>query len=202
MSDFLSTPPQVLAALIAAIAALVVAGLQLATNRRQARSLEQMRFQLSQRKDMEAEYLKRYLESVIDGRTQEITSYRKILQAVQSLRDYTRQVRARPGSFVTKRLQDEIQALGATVSTALGEAQIYLPPEDFTIAHRLKNACLNLADQLITWHHSHENAILEEDAPEHSLGTAEQDVKQLQSELRARAIRAVRSLTDSLRIAP
>jgi hypothetical protein len=190
--------PQVDAAFVAAGAALLVALVQFWLSRRQLREVENLKGELARRKDVEAEYLKRYLESVTVGHDALLSGYKAYLSSVQALRDRVARVKSRPESFAADRLAEELNSQAEEVSNAFGALDMHLRDDERRMAHTLKNACFDLVDCSLTFHRMR-SAGMAQAGVALRLQQSEQKVRSIHQELRQRAVQAVGSYVESLR---
>lgn len=142
----MSMRPEVIAPLIAAIAALTVMAIQLIAGRRTTRELEVLKDRLTRQQHSESEHLKLYLQRYAEGQDQNIEAFRQYLTAVQELKDRCRRVIDSPRSFAPKTLATELFDLSASISRELGNAQIHMSSEDYALAHQLKHHLYELVD--------------------------------------------------------
>ena len=87
LTNVRTVEPQVVVALIAAIAALTVSLIQVFSQRHQGRILETLKMQLDRQRTEHSEYLKVYLKMRVDGQERQLQAFKSILQSVQLLRD-------------------------------------------------------------------------------------------------------------------
>jgi len=130
--------------LIAAVAGLAVVAIQLLAGRRTARELETLKNRLASQHHKESEHLKLYLQRYAEGQSSSLEGFRQYLTAVQELKDRCRRVVNSPRSFAPISLAAELAELTAAVSRTLGNAQLWMAPEDYQIAHELKHRLFDL----------------------------------------------------------
>jgi hypothetical protein len=173
---------QVLTALIAAIAALLLAIIQALINRRNTQQIETLRSQLEHQRESSSEYLKNYLQFVIEGKEHELQAFKELLQCVQALRDKIRHVMEYPKSYDARVLHEEISALSDDVLKCFGRNQAHFSQGDMKEAHNLKTKCKIMADELLV----------------HLEGFAGQQIALLQNNFRERAFAATKVFMESL----
>ena len=188
LTNVRTVEPQVVVALIAAIAALTVSLIQVFSQRHQGRILETLKMQLDRQRTEHSEYLKVYLKMRVDGQERQLQAFKSILQSVQLLRDKLKSIIADPGAFDRKLLKEELSVLAKSVVASYAENQIHLAEPDRLIAHSLKNKCLAITE--ISNHKGYDAA--------RELGPLELSVAELQSAFRANAARASDELVEAI----
>jgi hypothetical protein len=189
---------QIVVALIAAFSALVLAVFQYLTQRKNTRVLEELKASLDRDKTEHAEYLKAYLNLLIEGKEQRFQAFKLLLQHLQAIRDKIRRVLSQPESYSKNLLRQELGDAVEQVVRAYSENQIHLVDDDRHLAHSIKNRCLMISEEFVRY------ASLPKGSPEvrtilESIAVHEKALGEMQAALRASAIRANEALVDSFR---
>ena len=136
---------QVAVALIAATAALLVACIQYFSQRKNSQAIEELRARLDWENAAQSEYSKTYLNLLIDGKTQQLTAFKSVLEHAQLLRDAIRRFLSNPKSYNRELISREIAARADEVLSAYSSNQIHFETNDRLTAHEIKNRCSQAA---------------------------------------------------------
>jgi wyosine [tRNA(Phe)-imidazoG37] synthetase (radical SAM superfamily) len=189
--------PKVLTALIAALASLAIAVYQSIARRREVLAIEELKSSLEQERELQGEYLARYLEYVMEGKEHELTAFREMLQHVQALREKIRTVTHPSYSHDAGELAKELRQLAEAIATCFASNQTYFSEANWKQAHTLKNKSSALAgefsDYLATVPRGEALTV-----PSH-VTDREKELAALQHEFRDSAFSAARAFSDSLR---
>lgn len=187
---------QVIAALVAAFVALTVALLQAITHRKNSQSIESLKARLDHERELRSEYLRRYLEFLIEGKERELQAFKEMLQYVQAMRDKVRSVIKNPTSYDLQTLKDEIRKSSTEVVESFARNQAHFAEEDCKLAHTLKNKSKEMADQLLTsireWERCRKFSVPQE------IHDKQEELTNLQIRFRERAFGATKIFTESL----
>jgi len=188
------------AACVSALTTIIVAVYQTRASRRHAQEIESLRASLTQESERSQEVFKRYLEQVVEGGEEEVQSFKRLLAAVQRLRDRVARIVAHPERVSPRFVGEELVQLSDAVVHQLGEAQVHLKPEDYHLSHQLKNDCISLVECLTGWYEAQSTAVeptvianLRE-----ALERAQEETQKRQSALRLRATKAIAALAQEL----
>lgn len=188
------------AACVSALSAIIVAVYQTRASRRHAQEIESLRAALGQESARSHEVFKRYLEQVVEGGEEEVQSFKRLLSAVQVLRDRVAQVVAHPERVPPRFLGEELHQLSNAVVHQLSEAQVHLKPEDYHLSHQLKNDCIRLVESLTAWYEAQSATVAAAVMTNlrEALESAQHNTRERQAALRLRATTAIAALTKDL----
>jgi hypothetical protein len=147
--------PQVIAAIVTAIAALLIALAQYFGQRKNSRELEEIKSSLDRQKTQAGELFKAYLNAVAEGRQREFDGYRSILLQSQELRDKLKSLLITPEAYSYEVVKPEIMALANAAVKAYAEGQLHLDESNWETAHSLKNQCLEISREFSSSMPSH-----------------------------------------------
>jgi hypothetical protein len=136
---------QIAVAVITAIGACTVACLQYLSQRKTLRTVEELRAKLDAEKARQTEYFKAYLTLFLDGKTQQLTAFKNVLEHVQLLRDRIRNFLGDPQAYDSRLIDTEVRKHVDDVMRAYSESQIYFDHAIRVIFHSIKNHCLRIA---------------------------------------------------------
>jgi hypothetical protein len=132
---------QIAVALIAAISALGVACMQYFSQRKTLRSVEELKAKLETEKTRQSEYFKAYLTLVLDGKTQQLSAFKSVLEHVQLLRDRMRNFASDPQAYSRELIGKEVREHADKVMEAYSANQMYFDAMTRKILHDVKNHC-------------------------------------------------------------
>ncbi len=136
--------PQVLAALIAALASLILTVYEAVARRRGAARLEALKAEFEKARERQLEYLRKYLELMIDGKVRESTAFREMLSWVQRVRDELRSIFEGVVQHHPPQLIVDLNALGDGLAACFATQQGFFSEVNCASAHALKTECLEL----------------------------------------------------------
>jgi hypothetical protein len=189
--------PSILTAFIGALALLIVSLIQVIFHRRNTKIIENLKARLDRQGNLQGEYLRHYLEYVIEGKGRELEAFKDLLQHVQILRDKVRSITRNPDSFDTTTLQRELRDLSQHIVESFARNQAHFVAEDWKDAHILKNKCKEMVDEVLSY-----LSRLREPWPSQlpaRISNRQEEIAVLQAKFRERAFIAAKSFTDSLK---
>lgn len=199
---------RLIAALIAATGALLVSLIHALAGRRNSELIEQLRGELDDQRarlqsrlerdrQLTAEYLRHYLDFVVQGGESRLEAFRDLLVHVQAIRDRLRSVSKGMMVYDHQLLGEELQAMATKITESYATHQLHLEERDRLLAHSLKNSCVDLVPKVLSGISELEGHD-QPDVPEivqEDLAT----IASLQSRFRKRATDTARIVAESLR---
>lgn len=187
---------EVTVALITGTIALIVSLAQIVSGRKQSREIEILKSELAKKSQSSSEFLRQYLESMVDGREREIQAFREMLRHIQKVREVVREAIADPQSASTSQYQAEIQQHRNAMLDAFAEHQTHFKQRDFELVHAIKNDATRMLSILLD---KIRNGVSSDtSAPFAELSELENNVCVQQAALRRRASDAASALISSL----
>lgn len=190
--------PKVLAALIAAFVSLLVALYQTMARRRDALDIEELKARLESEKETQGEYLRRYLEYMLEGKEHELTAFREMLKGVQALREKIRTLSHQSYSHDPTELSKELRQMAQELANCFAANQTFFSRIHCQQAHTLKSKCISLASQLSDYVIDHPRGGAVALPP--NLTTLQDEIDALQRQFRESAFMAIKSFSDSLKV--